>query len=104
MPVVNGSVDDHVDVTAVENFAVIAGGEQLITPELFGSFKSSCVQICRGDNFHPGDSERRLYVTDAHTARTNEPNADLVIGRPDGLHLYSFQITYLCLSCRGRQG
>ena len=58
VPVVGSGDEDGVDVLAGEDLAVVAGGEEVVAPELFGVGEAAVVAVGYGDEFDSGDLER----------------------------------------------
>ena len=81
MPVV-GRGDHHgVDIRARQHFAIIARGEKLVAPALFGAREPALVDVGDRHQFDAGHLLRRFGVAAAHAARADQRDADAVVGR-----------------------
>ncbi len=80
VPVVGGGDEDGVDVGAGEDFAVVAGGEEISAPEFFCVGEAAVVAIGDGDEFDAGDPEGDAGVVLALDAGADEGEVDVVIG------------------------
>ncbi len=80
VPVVGGGVDDGVHVFALQDLAVVAGGEEVFAPQLLGPDQAAVVEVAGGHYFHARHHQGRLHVADAHAAGAYQGNADAVVG------------------------
>jgi len=81
VPVI-GNADQHgVDIFAGQNFAVIAGGKNVIAPHLFGPHQSGVVQIGHGYDFGARHFKGAVQIEMADDARPNQADIDRVGGR-----------------------
>ncbi len=81
VPMVRGGDEDGVDVFAGENFAVVAGGEDVGAPEFFRMGESAVIAIGDGDEFHAGHLKRGASVALALNARADEGELDQIVWR-----------------------
>ena len=79
VPVVGGGDEDGVDVFAGEDLLVIAGGEDVLTPELLGVGEAAVVAVGYGDELDSGHLESDLGVALALDAGADEGEADGVV-------------------------
>ncbi len=81
VPVVGCGDDDGVDVFAGEDLFVVAGGEEIVAPELFGAGEAAVVAVGYSYEFDSGDAERGGGVALALDACADEGELDVVVGR-----------------------
>ena len=55
MPMVGGGDEDGIDVFARKDFAVVAGGKKIRTPQLFGVREAAVIAVCDGDQLDAGN-------------------------------------------------
>ena len=80
MPVV-GRGDEHgIDIRPRQHLAIIARGEKLLAPTLFGAREPPLVDVGDRHQFDARHCLRRLGVAGAHTARADQRHADTVVG------------------------
>ncbi len=84
VPVVGGGDDDGVDVFAGEDLAVVAGGEDVVAPELLGVGEAAVVAVGDGDELDAGNLHGDLGVALALDAGADEGKLNVVV-RSDGL-------------------
>ena len=80
VPVVGRGDDDGVDVFAGEDLFVVAGGEEVVAPELFGAGEAAVVAVGYGDELDSGDAEGGGGVTLPLDACADEGELDVIIG------------------------
>lgn len=80
VPVVGRGDDDGVDVGAGQEFAVVAGGEDLLAESLFCVGEAAFVNVGDSDEFDAGYGGDGLDVSEAHVAHADAADTDLVIG------------------------
>ena len=85
VPVIGGGDNDGVDIFARQHLPVIARGEELASPVLFGAREPAVVDIAHGHEFHAGNRERVPGVARSHAARSDQSDADAVVGGYPGL-------------------
>ena len=81
VPVVGRGDDDGVDVFAGEDLVVVAGGEDVVAPELFGAGEAAVVAVGDGDELDAGNAEGGGGVALALDAGADERELDVVVGR-----------------------
>ena len=81
VPVVGGADDDGVDVFAGQDLVVVAGGEDVVAPELLAVREAAVVAVGHGDEFDAGDLDGLAGVELAAPAGADEGDLDVVIGR-----------------------
>jgi len=80
VPVVGGGDEDGVDVLAGEDLAVVAGGEEVGAPELFGVGEAAVVAVGGGDQLDAGNLQGEFGVALALNAGADEGELDVVVG------------------------
>ncbi len=81
VPVVGRGDDDGVDVFAGQDLFVVAGGEEIVAPELFGAGEAAVVAVGYGDELDAGDTEGSGSVSLALDSGANEGELDVIVGR-----------------------
>ena len=82
MPVVGGGDDDGVNVFAGKNLAIVAGGKDIVAPELPGVGEPAVVAVGDSDQFHPWNLQRVASVTLALDSGADEGELDHVVRGP----------------------
>ena len=72
VPVIGGCDQDGIDVGASEDFAVVAGGEEIGAPEFFCVGEAAVVAVGDGDELDAGDLESDAGVVLALDAGADE--------------------------------
>ena len=80
MPVVGGADDDGVDVFAGEDLVVVAGGEDVVAPELLAVREAAVVAVGHGDQLDAGNLHGESGVTLALAAGADERDLDVIVG------------------------
>jgi len=80
VPVVGRADDDCVHITAGEDFTVVAGGEEVVAPQLLGVNEAAIVAVGDGHQLDAGHLERRLGIALALAARADERDLNAVVG------------------------
>ncbi len=76
VPVVGRGDEDGVDVFAGEDFVVVAGGEDVLAPELFGVGEAAVVAVGDGNQLDAGDLEGSCGIALALDAGADEGEVD----------------------------
>src|SRR5207302_2039653 len=79
VPVIGGANDDGVDVFADKNFVVVAGGEDVVAPELFAVSEAAVVAVGDGDQFDAGNFNGGFGIAHSLPAGADESDLDVVV-------------------------
>ncbi len=80
MPVVGRADDDGVDVFAFQDFAVVAGGEEVCAPEFLAVLEPAVVTVRNRDQFDAGNVHGIFGVALALAAGSDEGDLDVIVG------------------------
>ena len=81
VPVVGRGDDDGVNVFARQDLAVVAGGEDVLPPELLAVLESSVVAVGNRDQFHAWNLNGSVGIELALDACADQGDLDVVTGR-----------------------
>ena len=81
VPMVGRADDDGVDVFALQNLAVVAGGKDVIAPEFLAVLEAAVVAIRHGNELHAGNLQRNLGISLALTAGADQRDLNMIVGR-----------------------
>ena len=81
VPVVRGGDEHRIDVFARENFAVVAGGEQILAPHLLAVLAPAGVQIGHRHQLDARHLHGRVSIVLAAPAGSDESKVNVVVGR-----------------------
>src|SRR5204863_6974634 len=69
-----------VNVLARQNLAVVARGEQVISPDFLGTREAPVVNVADGSQLHARKSKLIAGIAGAHPAGSDERDANTVVG------------------------
>ena len=80
VPVVGRADDDGVDVFAGEDLVVVAGGEDVVAPELLAVREAAVVAVGHGNQLDARNLHGDLGVSLALAARADQRDLDVIVG------------------------
>ena len=98
VPVVRRADNDGVDILARQDFFVVTGRKDVVAPEFLAVLEAAVVTVGHGDELHARNLHRYLRVPLALTARPNQRDLNVIVGRKrrGGFRLYRCQRIHLC--------
>ena len=80
MPVVGRAYDDGIDVFALQDLAVVAGGKDIVAPEFLAVLQPAVVAIRDGDELHAGNLHCNLGVSLALATGADQRDLNMIVG------------------------
>ena len=81
VPMVGGADDDGVDIFALQDLGVVAGGKEIVAPEFLAVLEPAVVTIRHGNELHPRNLQRNLGISLALAAGADQCDLNMIIRR-----------------------
>jgi hypothetical protein len=81
VPVIGGGDDDGVDIAAGEQFAIVAGGEDVLAIAFLSEGAAAIVNVGNSDDFDARQGRFGLHIFLAHDAEADAAYLHAVVGR-----------------------
>ena len=76
VPMVGSSDDDGVDIFALQDLGVVAGGKNIVAPEFLAVLEPAVITIGHGNKLDPGNLHRDLGISLALTTGTDQRESE----------------------------